>query len=197
MLEKHQALRPSTRTRTGKLRVADSARTAHGFTLAETLVVVATVGVLIIGIAGVVHMLPAWRVEAASRNIAAVLRAAQAQAVIQGGTVAVPFDASTGRYTSVSESSAGGAILAGTDREIALPSGVLFGRPDVGSAITFSPPAAPADTVALFGNRGMLLSLNRPADVYVGHTDSGTYRRVRVNLAGAVRVSRWTGTTWE
>ena len=88
-------------------------------------------------------------------------------------------------------------MVSGANLVVELPPGVTFTRPDSGGAVTFAPPAAPSDTVAVFDPSGLLLSNTRPADVHVGNSVDGIYRRVRVNFVGIVEVSRWTGMAWE
>lgn len=173
-------------------------RGGPGFTMIEALVVLAIVGLVVMfGLIGIEQTLPAWRVDTASRDIAMALRAARSKASLEGADVLMPFDTTQQRYALLTETAPGTVVESGGMTLTELPPGVSFSRPDVGDVVTFSPPAAPTEKTAVFDASGLLLSLNRPADVYVGHTDRGIYRRVRVNLVGVVSTARWNGTAWE
>jgi len=169
-----------------------------GFTLVEALVVIGVLSALVsMGAVVLTQTLPAWRVAEAADDISSALRAARAKAALDGANVSVPFDVGRRLYTLVSATAPLGGVVSGSTLVVELPPGVTFTRPDSGGVVTFAPPAAPSDTVAVFAPSGLLLSNTRPADVHVGNTDDGVYRRVRVNLVGIVQVSRWTGTAWE
>lgn len=174
----------------------------QGFTLLELLVILSFMIVLSTSTFTLLgHLLPRWYVRKASFDIAFTLKAARAKAVLEQTDVTVPFDINRRFYTLVTETAPEGVVIEEVEGEILrlvrLPTGVSFTRPDEGNAVTFSPPEAPDEETALFDSRGILQSLVKPADVYLGVPDKGIFSRVRVRLAGTVMVECWNGTVWE
>jgi len=92
-------------------------RTARGFTLLELLVVLALAGlILALVLPRLAGGLEGLRLRTASRQVAALLRTARAQAVVERRTVTVNVDPRRGLLEASSE--------AGTPRRLALPEGI-------------------------------------------------------------------------
>jgi len=181
-----------------------------GFTLVEFMVGLCVAGLIMAGaVAMVGESVPNWRLHQAAGDVAATLRAARAKAVQDGDNVTVPFDIDGQRYVVVTRGAGFGvevqtttyfdaakaAPCYSTQRTSRLPGQVRFARPDGQELITLSPPGT-SDKAVQFNAKGLLLSRTSSGFVYIGIPDKKLYRRVKVNVVGAVTVETWNGSKW-
>jgi Tfp pilus assembly protein FimT len=167
----------------------------RGFTAAEMTVTTGLASLLMgLTLVTVEGTAKDWRVREASSTLATTLRAARLQAVTEGTPVAVAFDPVAATYAVIAEP--GGGTVPPGPHDVKLPGGVAFTTPPSGG----TPGAALvgfSDDALTFSSRGRVLGATPPAYVHLGDNRAGSFRRVRVNLAGVVTIERWDGTEWK
>jgi len=139
-------------------------RRSRGFTLIESLAVVAIAGLVArTGGMGVAELLRSARLAGAARTLAATLRLARGQALAGVGPVVARFDAARGRYEILD--GAGGRL-----EDHALPTGVAFAALPARSRITFGAlGTADNATIALAaGPRSRRIVVNQRGRVRLG-----------------------------
>jgi type II secretory pathway pseudopilin PulG len=169
-------------------------RPSGGFSLVEMLVVLGLVTFLLAGsLLAVDGIVPRWRLQAATSEIALSLMAARSRAAVTSASVAVLFDGTTGRYGLSGPLS--GAVTGNPPPLAHLPAGVRFAAPAGMPAITLSPPGS-SDTAAVFTASGRLNASSLPGYVHLGDVRRSLFRRVVVSSTGRVSTERWSGVDW-
>ena len=137
---------------------------SRGFSLAETLAVVALAGVVAgMGTMGVAELVRGAHLAGAARALGASLRLARGQALAGRGPVVARFDAGRGTYEILDDA---GGLLA----EHALPPGVVFASLPARARVTFG-------TLGTADNATVALAAGPRS------------RRVVVNQRGRIRIT--------
>jgi prepilin-type N-terminal cleavage/methylation domain-containing protein len=173
----------------------------RGYTVMELAIALVVVGVVATStLTTVGQAVPTWRIRKACSDLAVTIQAARVKAVLEQRDVAVPIDVDRGIYTLSpinAPEDVAAALNSGTDmRFSSLPAGVRFSNPTNHKVVSLSPPGTPDDEAVLFDSSGMLRSVANPGYIHIGVPEKDIYRRLRVSVAGTVRVEKWNGQQW-
>lgn len=168
----------------------------NGFTLIETVVVVAIIAILLaIAIPAILTWLPNYRLKSAAQNLYSDMQLAKMQAVKSNTTKTVVFKESEKKYekpdgTSVFfEETYNKDVWYGNGNATKEVDGGSFG----GDPITY---AGPDDRV-VFNSRGMTNNTGNGGSGFVYLTNKkGTAYAVGSRSSGVILLKKWNGTNW-
>jgi prepilin-type N-terminal cleavage/methylation domain-containing protein len=158
-----------------------------GFSLNETMVTVAIVGILgLIAVPNLVTALPGYRLKSSARELCSNLRKARSLAVKQNRTISVDFYINDNRY-----------LIDGSDT-IALASGITFGCGNAAKSATGESP--PADGISFYKNtvsftpQGLVNGTS--GYVYLQNNKGQTFG-IGARTSGSIVMRQWNGSEWK
>ncbi len=163
--------------------VNPNTRSRGGFTMIETMVVLAIIVVLAgVAIPMFMTLLPNYRLKSAAQDLYSTLQSAKMTAVKTNGTETVTFDVADGKYTR-----SDGTVVNLNDE---YKESVSYGRPDAGSDVTY------AGAQVIFNARGMTDSAE--GAVYFKN-EKNQYIQVATQPSGIIILKKWNASTskWE
>lgn len=178
-----------------------------GFTLVETVIVVAIIGILTaIAIPNFILWLPDMRLKAAARDLHSNMQKARMQAVKTNLNSAIVFDSANNRYLLCSDQGAdldwtttGDNTVTATVDLSSYKSGITYGHGDVpaGKSATKTPGPFPADGISYSANVAILnpQGLGTAGYVYLNNEKGSAYA-VGTQTSGVIMLKRWTGGGW-
>ncbi|MBN1905985.1 MAG: GspH/FimT family pseudopilin [Deltaproteobacteria bacterium] len=172
-------------------------RKNHGFTLLETMIVIAIIGILSgIAIPAYINWVPNNRLKGAAQDIYSDLQLAKMQAVSSNSDKTVAFDEGGKKYTRADltvvsfEETYSGSVWYGIGNATKDVDGGSYG----GDAVTYS---GPNDEVT-FNSRGMTVNTGNGGSGFVYLTNKyGTAYAVGTRSSGVVLIRKWVGTEWK
>jgi len=182
---------------------AKASQCRRGFSLAETLVVLAIVG-LLAGMAAPYTNSPQLQADAAARKLLTLLMSAERLAVARQHDVVVSFDLSGHTIRTLEDRDGNGRVDAG-ERVVwrSLGDGSLFVHPPAGVSASAASPVTGAGLTTIDGMPSVIFrrsgAASADAEIYIaaGSLSRRMYRAVTVTRATGRPVwHRWLGGRW-
>lgn len=173
----------------------------RGMTLMELMTVMAIIAVIgMITIPGVISWVPKYRLKSAALAFFSDVQTARMRAVQDKQAYAIVCNDTAGTYQLIA-----GGVGGTVEKTVTLSdfgSGVSFGTGD--ATVNPSGGGLPSDGISyvsgtddntiVFNTRGMVTSTG---DVYLQNNRQASYVIGTPTIAGAIRLRRWAGASWE
>ena len=159
-----------------------------GYTLVETMTVLAIIGIMAaLGLVNVGFQAPHYNLNDAGRRIISDLRLVRQKAIAEGKSNAIQFSPDSGRYLipGLGDRALPLHIQFGAAENVKKTAGGALSRPPA-HGITFT------NKKAVFGPNG---TISAGGTVYL--TNRNETLAVTVNLTGRVKLHRWDGNDWK